>query len=175
MSCFGNSGETGSRGFGSGHQGLVQGQDTFHSRAVGIEVFVQMNFGDAVVVQANGLADGILRNFESAIQISPEGRFKIKPNRETENVRSQAFKEIGSVRGLMYDGREMFSHRVFVVAADGREYSSTVDCGILMVDAGGQRQDDEEFLRLQGIAAQIRPILVSGSSLGSLRRAREQH
>ncbi len=44
-----------------------------------------------------------------------------------------------------------------------------------MVDAGGQRQDDEEFLRLQGIAAQIRPILVSGSSLGSLRRAREQH
>ena len=29
----------------------------------GIQVFVQMNFGDAVVVQADGLANGILRNF----------------------------------------------------------------------------------------------------------------
>jgi hypothetical protein len=44
-----------------------------------------------------------------------------------------------------------------------------------MVDAGGQRQDDEEFLGLEGIAAQIGPILVVGSSPGSLSRAREQH
>ena len=76
-----------------------------------------MNFGDAVVVQANGLADGILCNFESAIQISPESCFEIKPNRETESMHSQAFKEISSMRGLMYDGREMFTHCDFVVAA----------------------------------------------------------
>jgi hypothetical protein len=134
-----------------------------------------MNFSDAVVVQADGLADGILRNFESAIQISSEGRFEIKPNRETESLCPQAFKEIGPVWGLVYNGREMVPHSAFVVAAYGRQYPAAVDRGILMVDAGGQWQDDEEFLGLEGIAAQIRPILVSGSSLGSLRRAREQH
>lgn len=37
-----------------------------------------MNFGDAVVVEADGLADGILGDFESAIQISPERGFEIK-------------------------------------------------------------------------------------------------
>ena len=40
---------------------------------------MQMNFGDAVVVEADGLADGILRDFEAAIQIPPQGGFKIKP------------------------------------------------------------------------------------------------
>ena len=79
-----------------------------------------MNFGDAVVVQADGLADGILRNFESAIQISSEGRFEKKSDRETESLRPQAFKKIGPVWGLVHHGREMFSHSNFVVAAYGR-------------------------------------------------------
>ena len=48
---------------------------------------MQMNFGDAVVVQADSLADGILRDFESAIQIPPQCGFEIKPNRETERLR----------------------------------------------------------------------------------------
>ena len=69
----------------------------------------------------------------------------------------------------------MFPYSNFVVAAYGRQYPAAVDCGILMVDAGGQRQDDEEFLGLEGIAAQIGPVLVVGSSPGSLRRAREQY
>ena len=56
-----------------------------------------MNFGDAVVVEADGLADGILRNFEASIQISPQRGFKIKPDREIERMASQAFKEISSV------------------------------------------------------------------------------
>lgn len=56
-----------------------------------------MNFGDAVVVEADGLADGILRNFEASIQISPQRGFKIKPDREIERMASQAFKEIGPV------------------------------------------------------------------------------
>ena len=72
-----------------------------------------MNFGDAVVVQADGFADGILRNFESSIQIPSQRRFEIKPNRETESMRSQAFKKIGPVRGLVQDGRKMFGHGGF--------------------------------------------------------------
>ena len=78
-----------------------------------------MNFGDAVVVQADSLADGILGNFESSIQISSQRRFEIKPNREAESMRSQALKKIGSVRRLVQDGREMFSHGVFIVSTFG--------------------------------------------------------
>ena len=45
----------------------MEGEVAFHSWAVGIRIFVEMNFGDAVVVQADGLADGILGDFEAAI------------------------------------------------------------------------------------------------------------
>ena len=79
----------------------MQDQGTFHSGAGRIQVFVEMNFADAVVVHADGLADGILRNFESPIQIPSQRRFEIKPNRETESLRFQALKKIGPVRGLV--------------------------------------------------------------------------
>ena len=118
MSAWGgDGGEALSWGFGLGGQWLVQGQGAFYSGAGGIQVFVQMNFSDAVVVQADGLANGILRNFESPIQIPSQRRFEIKPNRETESMRSQAFKKIGPVRGLVQDGREMSAHGGFIVAA----------------------------------------------------------
>ena len=135
----GDGGEALSWGFGLSGQRLVQGQSTFHSGTDGIQVFVEMNFGDAVVVEADGLADGILRNLESPIQIPSQRRFEIKPNREAESMRSQALKKIGPVGGLVQDGREMFGHGSFIVAALGRQYSAAVHSGILMIDAWGQR------------------------------------
>ena len=99
---------------------------------------MQMNFGDAVVVQADGLANGILRNFESPIQIPSQRRFEIKPNRESESMRFQALKKIGPVWGLVQDGREMFGHGGFIVATFGRQHSAAVHGGILMVDAWGK-------------------------------------
>ena len=97
----------------------MEGEVAFHSWAVGIRIFVEMNFGDAVVVEADGLANGILCDFESAIQISSERRLEIEANRETEGLGSQAFKKISPVRGLVEDGREMFPYCDFVVAAYG--------------------------------------------------------
>ena len=89
MSGWGGDGsEALSWGFDLSGQRLVQDQSTFHSGASGIQVFVEMNLGDAVVVEADGLADGILRNFESPIQIPSQRRFEIKPNRETKSMRS---------------------------------------------------------------------------------------
>jgi hypothetical protein len=69
------------------------------------------------------------------------------------------------------DGREMFSHRAFVVAAYRGEHPTSVHCGILMIDAGGQGQDNEEFLGMERITSQVTPILVAGSSFGPLRVA----
>ena len=119
MAWGGDSGEALSLGFGLGGQRLVQDQGAFHSGAGSIQIFVQMNFGDAVVVQADGLANGILRNLQPAIQVPPQCGFEKKPNRKTESMRSQAFKKICPVWGLMQDGREMFGHGGFIVAAFG--------------------------------------------------------
>jgi len=60
----------------------MKGQGTFHSWADGIQVFMEVNFGNSVVIEADGLADGILRNFESPIQIPPQCRFEMKPDRK---------------------------------------------------------------------------------------------
>jgi hypothetical protein len=45
----------------------MEGEVAFYSWAAGIRIFVEMNFGDTVVVQTDGLANGILRDFEAAI------------------------------------------------------------------------------------------------------------
>lgn len=45
----------------------MKGQGAFHSGSDGIGIFVEVNFGDAVVIQVDGLADGILGDFEAAI------------------------------------------------------------------------------------------------------------
>ena len=97
-----------------------------------------MNFSDTVVVETDGLANGILRDFEAAIQISSQGGFEIKPDGKRDHMASQAFKKIGPVWRLVEDSREMFPHRAFVVAAYGGENPTAVHCGILMIDAGGE-------------------------------------
>ena len=60
----------------------MQSQRAFHSWAVRIQVFVEVNFGNTVVIQADGLADGVLRNFEPTIQVSAQSGFEIKSKRE---------------------------------------------------------------------------------------------
>jgi hypothetical protein len=42
----------------------------FDTRVVFIDVFVEVGFDDAVVVDAKSLTDGILRDFEAAIYVS---------------------------------------------------------------------------------------------------------
>ena len=43
----------------------------FDARVVLIDVFVEVSFDDAVVVDAESLTEGILRDFEPAIDVSP--------------------------------------------------------------------------------------------------------
>ena len=50
----------------------------FDPRVVSIDVFVEVGFDDAVVVDTESFTEGILRNFESAIDISSQARGKVK-------------------------------------------------------------------------------------------------
>ena len=53
----------------------------FDARVVSIDVFVEVGFDDAVVVDAEPLAEGILCNLEPAVDVSSQGRGKIEPDR----------------------------------------------------------------------------------------------
>ena len=50
-----------------------------------------MNFGDAVVIKIDGLANGILRNFEPPIQIPSQSCFEEEPEGKAEGVGFQLF------------------------------------------------------------------------------------
>lgn len=45
----------------------------FDARVVSIDVFVEVGFDDTVVVDAESLTKGILRNLESAVDVSSQG------------------------------------------------------------------------------------------------------
>jgi hypothetical protein len=51
------------------------------ARVVFIDVFVEVGFNDAIVVDAESFAEGILRDLEPAIDVSPEGGSKVEPDR----------------------------------------------------------------------------------------------
>ena len=50
-----------------------RGQGYFDARVVLIDVFIQVGFNDAVVVDSESLTEGILCNLESTIDVSPQG------------------------------------------------------------------------------------------------------
>lgn len=45
-----------------------------------------MNFSDAVVIEIDGLANGILRDFEPAIQIPSQGCFEVEAEGKAKGV-----------------------------------------------------------------------------------------
>ena len=49
-----------------------------------IDVFVEVGFDDAVVVDAESLTEGILRDLEPAIDVSSQGRGKIESDGQGE-------------------------------------------------------------------------------------------
>ena len=62
------------------------------SRVVLIDMLVEVGFDDAVVVDAEPLTDGILRDLEPAIDISSQGRGKIESDGQGEPLRLESCK-----------------------------------------------------------------------------------
>jgi len=62
------------------------------------------------------------------------------------------------MRRLPQDGENVAGHGGLIIPAWGGQDPPPVDGGVLMVDAGWERQDNKELASRQRIAAQIRPI-----------------
>jgi hypothetical protein len=59
-----------------------------------------MSFSNAIVVDAESLTEGILRNLEPAIDVSSQGRGKIEPNGQGKPARLESGKQGSPVSGL---------------------------------------------------------------------------
>lgn len=65
----------------------------FDARVVLINVFVEVGFDDAVVIDAESLTEGILRDLQPAIDVSSQGRGKVEPDGQGEPVRLESCQE----------------------------------------------------------------------------------
>jgi hypothetical protein len=63
-------------------------------------VFVKVGFDDAVVIDAESFAEGILRDLEPAIDVSSQGGGKIESDGQGEPLRLESCKQSGPVGGL---------------------------------------------------------------------------
>ena len=67
-----------------------RGQGYFDARVVLIDVFIEMRFNDAVVVDPESLTESILGNLESTIDVSPQGRGEIESDGQGEPLRLES-------------------------------------------------------------------------------------
>ncbi len=112
----------------------------FDARIVFVDVFVEVGFDDAVIVEAEPIAEGVLRDLEPSIHVTAEARRKIESDGEGEPFGLEPCQQGSPVRGLRQFQPNDLSHLGLVGATSSREQSPAVHRGILMVHAGRDRE-----------------------------------
>lgn len=107
-----------------------------------VHILVQMCFNDAIVVEADPFTEGVLGDFEAAIDITAERRGEIEADGESERFRSEPMRQGLFVRGLGQGQPELLADMLLVGPACRRQHPAALDRGVLMIDAGGYRQRD---------------------------------
>jgi hypothetical protein len=118
----------------------------FDARVLFIDVFVEMSFDDAVVIDPESFTERILRNFKSAIHVSSQGRGEIEPDGQREPLRLELCKECSPMSGLRHLEPHELPHLGLIGTTSRREQSSAVHGGILMVHAGWDREGQDDYV-----------------------------
>ena len=112
----------------------------FDARVVLIDMFVEVGFDNAVVIDAETLTEGILRNLESTVDVSSQGRGKVEADGQGEPVRLESCQEGNSVGGLGQLQPYELSHLGLIGTTSRRDQSPAVHRSILMVHTGRYRE-----------------------------------
>ena len=112
----------------------------FDARIISIDVFVEVGFDDAVVVDAESFTEGILRDLEPTVDVATQGRGKIEANGQGQPLRLESCKQGGSVSGLRQLQPHELSHLGLIRATGGGDQPPTIYRGVLMVHAGRHRE-----------------------------------
>lgn len=79
-------------------------------------MLVQVDFQDPIIVDAEGLTQGILRDLEPAIHVPAQRRGEIEVNGECERVRTKGSEQIIPV-GATCKGNKNLSSRQHLIAS----------------------------------------------------------
>jgi hypothetical protein len=60
---------------------IRRAEQDFDAGIFAVDVFVQMRFDDAVVVQSQAFTECILRNLEASVHVSPKGGREVESDR----------------------------------------------------------------------------------------------
>ena len=105
-----------------------------------------MGFHNAVVIEADPLAESILGDLETAIDIAAERRGEIEADGEGQRLRSQPMHQALFVRGLGEGQPELLTDMLLIRATGRRQDPAALNRGVLMIDARRDRQCDRDGL-----------------------------
>jgi len=105
-----------------------------------------MGFDDPIVVEPKAFTERVLGDLEAAINVAPQGRGEEESDGEGEWPRLQSIHQRGTGGGLGQRHPDLLPHVCFVGTSDGGQEPAAIYRGILMVDAGRDRQRKREPL-----------------------------
>ena len=105
-----------------------------------VPMLVQVDFQDPIIVDSERLAEGILRDLEPAIYVPAQRRGEIEVNGERERVRTKGSKQVIAVGATCKGNQNLSSCQHLIASTRGRKDAPTIHCGVLVVDAGWDRQ-----------------------------------
>lgn len=119
-----------------------RGEDDPDARGRSIHILVEMSFDDAIVIDADSLAEGILCDFESAVDIAAERRGEIEVDGEGQGFSAKPMHQRVLVGRLGESQPELLTGLLLIGSSGRGQYPAATDRRVLMVDAGGNRQRD---------------------------------
>lgn len=119
-----------------------QGKSNMDAGIGSIDILVEMGFHNTIVIEADPFTEGVLGDFEPAIDIAAERRGEIKADGEGEGFRLKPMQQSSFVGGLRQGQPELLTDMLLIDSTGRRQDSAALDRGVLMVDAGGNRQRD---------------------------------
>ncbi len=119
-----------------------QGEREPDARVRSIHILIEMCFYNAIVIEADPFTEGVLGDFEPAIDIAPERRGEKKADREGQGFRLESMHQSSFVRGLRQSQPELPTGLLLIGSAGRRQDPAASDRGVLMIDAGRDGERD---------------------------------
>jgi len=113
----------------------------------GVLFLEEMNLHDSVVVEAERFAESVLGDLEAAVHVAAQRRGEVKADGQGQRAGAQGLEQSRSVRRPGKGNQGLLGHQRFVASPDGGEHAPPVDRGILVVDAGRDRQGQGQPVR----------------------------
>lgn len=96
---------------------------------------------DAVIVDAERFAESVLRDLETAVDVTAESAREVEADRKGQIIGAQGGQQRGPLWCAGKGDEDLLTDERFVGSGGSRQQATAVDGGILMVEAGWNRQN----------------------------------